>query len=191
MPKKPFRTLKFKLDGIKSEDKELLDYLVDEFKKVYDHYLGVIRNTGILSKIELEKKTTITVNRKNVSYPIYTNLLANTRQCARDRAVESVRLYRYLQNDGFIGISKVNGFSVNPKLNWMEGYRIDSNKSVRISISKGVMVYAELRGDRKDIEFLDRALNKEFKFNSAQIVRDGNDYRLYIDIVPNQKSIKK
>jgi len=178
----------FRLDGIKKSDRELLEYLELEFRRVYNHYLMVIRETGILSKIRLEKKTIITAKRRNVSYPIRSELLANTRQCARDKAVECVKLYHSLRERKIkTDFPEFMYETINPRLNWRDGYKINRDGSVRISVKKGRMVRARLGGSGDDLEIIDRAFNNAYKFNSAEIVKEGDDYFICINLTPNQK----
>ncbi len=178
----------FRLGGINEKDRELLEYLRLEFRKIYNHYLRVIRETGILSKTILEKKTTINARRRNVSYPINTEIIANTRQCARDKAVECVRLYQSLkEREGKAEFPEFMYDTVNPRLNWREGYRINPDGSVRISIKKGRVVHAKLDGSQDDLRIIHKAFNRRYKFNSAEISKKGRDYILYINVTPNKK----
>lgn len=165
---------RFRLEGINKRDIELLEYLGLEFRKIYNHYLRVIRETGITSKIRLEKKMTITSRRRNVSYPIRTELLANTRQCARDKAVECVRLYHSLRKRNVkTEFPEFMYETVNPRLNWRDGYRIDHRGFIRISIKKGGLIHAKLDGSRDDLGIIDNALNNGYRFNPAEIVKEG------------------
>jgi len=179
---------RFRLAGINEGDRELLEYLRLEFRKIYNHYLKVIRETRILSKIKLEKKTTITAKRRNVSYPIRSELLANTRQCARDKAVECVRLYRSLrERDVKTEFPEFMYETINPRLNWRDGYRINPDGSVRISVKKGKLIHAKLYGSKDDLKIIDNAFNNGYKFNSAEIVKEGDDYFIYVNLVSNSK----
>ncbi|RLI91852.1 MAG: hypothetical protein DRO89_03185 [Candidatus Altiarchaeales archaeon] len=182
---------RFRLDGIKKSDRELLEYLRLEFRRVYNHYLRIIRETGILSKIRLEKKTTITAKRRNVSYPIRSELLANTRQCARDKAVECVKLYHSLRERNIkTDFPEFMYETINPRLNWRDGYRINPDKSVRISVKKDKLVHAKLDGSRDDLEIIDKAFNNAYKFNSAEIVKEGDDYFICVNLTPNQECLQ-
>lgn len=179
---------RFRLEGIKENDRELLEYLRLEFRKIYNHYLKVIRETGIISKTKLEKKTTITAKRRNVSYPIRSEILANTRQCARDKAVECVKLYRSLREKNVkTGFPEFMYEAINPRLNWRDGYRINPDGSVRISVKKGKLIHAKLTGSRDNLRIIDKAFDKGYKFNSAEIAKKGNDYFIYVNLVSNSK----
>jgi hypothetical protein len=179
---------RFKLEGIDEGDRELLEYLSLEFRKIYNHYLKVIRETRILSKIKLEKKTTITARRRNVSYPVRSELLANTRQCARDKAVECVILYRSLKKANLkTDFPEFMYETIKPRLNWRDGYRINPDRSVRISVKKGGLVYARLYGSREDLKLIDNAFNNGYKFNSAEISKEGDDYFIYVNVTYNQR----
>lgn len=170
------------------KDRELLEYLKLEFWKTYNHYLKVIRETGILSKPKLEKKTTITSKRKNVSYPIKTELLANTRQCARDKAVECVRLYKDLKGRSIrTEFPEFMFETVNPRLNWRDGYRINPDRSIRISVRKGDMVHGRLEGSSEDYELIQKVFEEEYRFTVAEISKEGDDYFIHVGLDSNTK----
>lgn len=178
----------FRLNRISEKDRELLEHLRLEFKKAYNHYLKVIRDTGILSKLELEKKTTITSRRKNVSYPIKNGILANTRQCARDKAVECVRLYRELRKKKIkTDYPEFMFETVNPRLNWRDGYRINPDGSIRISVKKGDIVYAELDGAQEDFDLIQKVFDEEYRFSTAEISKEGEDYFIHVRLDPTIK----
>ena len=176
---------RFLLEEISREDKKLLDYLRLEFKKSYNHYLRVIRETGILSKPLLEKKTTTTSKRHNVSYPIKTDMLANTRQCARDKAVECVKLYQELRKQNVRTEYPEFMFEkIDPRINWRDGYRIAHDGTINISVKKGSIVCAKLSGSEKDHLVLEKALGDEYKFNTAEISKQGDDFFININVKP-------
>jgi hypothetical protein len=167
---------RFRLIGVSREDAERLEYLRAEFKKNYNHYLKVIRETGVLSKHVLEKKTAKTSKRKRVGYPIETDILANTRQCARDKAVECVRLYQSLRRQNIrTELPEFIHGDVNPRLNWRDGYRIGADGSVRISVKKGCCVNAMLDGGGS-------ALDRRFGY--AELAKDDGNYVLEVNLLP-------
>jgi hypothetical protein len=185
LPKTPYRnSSRFRLDRISRQDRENLEHLRTEFREAYNHYLRVIRETGTLSKKTLEKKTTTTSKRKNVSFLLERDILANTRQCARDKAVECVRLYHSLRQQRIkTEFPEFMYETVNPRLNWRDGYMINPDKTVRISVKKGVMVRARLEGSDEDSELIERVFTGGHKFNSAEIVKEGEDYFIDVSIV--------
>lgn len=179
---------RFLLEGIGEEDRGLLEYLRQEFRKSYDHYLRVIRETGVLSKDVLEKKTTVTCNRRNISYPIDTDILANTRQCARDKAVECVRLYRSRKQRNLqTEFPEFMYDTVNPKLNWRDGYVIKPDGTVRISVKKGSRVYAHISGAYDDIAQLMKACTEDSRLAAAEISKDGEDYFIHVSVLPDTR----
>jgi hypothetical protein len=179
---------RFLLEGIGEEDRGLLEYLRQEFRKSYDHYLRVIRETGVLSKDVLEKKTTVTSNRRNISYPIDTDILANTRQCARDKAVDCVRLYRSRKQRNLqTEFPEFMYDTVNPRLNWRDGYVIKSDGTVRISVKKGARVYAHISGSYEDMEQLMKAFGEDFRLAAAEISKEGEDYFIHVSALSDTR----
>ena len=83
-PKKLIHCVKLKLLTNKDEI-VLLEDLQRSFRVAYNQYLLLLEEHGLLEKKELE------------SHPIQHQLLENTRQCARDVAIESVRSYEELK----------------------------------------------------------------------------------------------
>lgn len=177
---------KFKLGGISEEDRKLLDYLSTEFRQAYNHYLRVIRETGILSKAKLEKKTTLAGRRRNVSYPLRSGMLANTRQCARDKAVECVRLYNALRERRIrTEFPEFMYETISPRLNWRDGYRIDSDGSISISVRKGSIVRASLEGSEEDMMAISKAFERSCRFNAAELTNEGGDYFIHVNVTPD------
>lgn len=175
---------RFRLIEVSEEDTERLEYLRAEFRKNYNHYLKVIRETGIMSKQLLEKKTAKTSKRRRVGYPIETDILANTRQCARDKAVECVRLYQSLRRQNIrTELPEFIHNDVNPRLNWRDGYRIGSDGCVRISVKKGCSVNARL-------ERADEGLKVEgCRFSYAELAKVGEDYVLEVNLLPPAEAL--
>lgn len=168
---------KFRLVGVSEEGRMLLDYLSCEFRQAYDHYLKVIRETGILSKSELERKTTLAGRRRNVGYPLRSDILANTRQCARDKAVECVRQYNALREKRIrTEFPEFMYETVSPRLNWRDGYRIDEDGSVSISVRKGDIVRAGLEGSDENKRTIFAALERSSRLAAAELTREGGDY---------------
>ncbi len=174
---------KFRLVGVSEEDRSLLDNLSSEFRCAYDHYLKVIRETGILSKSELERKTTRAGRRRNVGYPLKSNILANTRQCARDKAVECVRLYNSLREKRIrTEFPEFMYDEVSPRLNWRDGYRIGADCSISISVRKGGIVHAGLEGSEEDKRIVSAAIRKSGRLAAAELTKEGGDYFISLDV---------
>jgi hypothetical protein len=177
---------KFRLLGVSEEDRMLLDHLSCEFRCAYDHYLRVIRETGILSKSELERKTTLAGRRRNVGYPLKSDMLANTRQCARDKAVECVRLYNSLREKRVrTEFPEFMYETVSPRLNWRDGYRIDADGSISISVRKGDIVRAVLEGSKEDKTNVSKALERSCRLAAAELTKDGGDYFISFNLAAN------
>ncbi len=177
---------------MEDRDRELLEYMRFEFRRVYNHYLRVIRETGTLSKSVLEKKTTINSRRKHVGYPIKSDILANTRQCARDKAVECVRLYNDLKERNMrTEFPEFMYETLNPRLNWRDGYRINPDGSIRISVKKGNLIHAELGGPRENLDLIRGVFNRntEYKFTTAEISREDEDYFIHVRLDSNTRGL--
>ena len=169
-PKKLLHCVKLKLLTNKDE-MLLLDDLQRSFRETYNRYLLLLNEHGLLTKTELEL------------YPIQHRLLENTRQCARDVAIESVRSYEELkEEDKRTQFPKQSDEPLSTRLNYRDGYIIPEEGVVRISIRKGILLRLSYEFDPKNRFYFEKAFQKEFRFGSSVLVRKKNVFYLHVNI---------
>ena len=169
-PKKLLHCVKIKLLTT-SEEETLLDDLQRSFRETYNQYLLLLEENGLLEKKELEL------------YPVQHQLLENTRQSARDVAIESVRSYLELKvTDKRVQFPKQSDQPLSTRLNYRDGYTISKEGIVRISVRKGVRVHLSYEFDPKNRIYFKQAFEKIFRFGSSVLVRKKGIFYLHVNI---------
>ncbi len=169
------RTLKFKVD---TEDSELLTWLRKEFRNTWNQYIEHTKKPGTTNQRKLEKQE------------VETNLIQNTRQCARDKAREAVKsYYKQKEHDEDASYPEPKGRPMAARLNHRDGYTINKNKdhTVKISTKPYKTVKGKLKGSPKDEKLLNKTLNGEYNFGTAELTKHGNNHYLHINIENSKK----
>ncbi|PTD94821.1 hypothetical protein C9439_00660, partial [archaeon SCG-AAA382B04] len=150
---------------------KLLDELRRDFREAWNQYINHIKKIGSTNKQRLEEKE------------IEHDLLENTRQCARDKARESVKSFFEIKKfDDEATFPSPKDRPMTAKLNYREGYVFRDDLSVRISVRAGDRVYSEVSGCEEDIRYIKKALDDEYSFGTAEVVKKSGEYYLHVHI---------
>jgi len=150
---------------------DLLDELRKDFREAWNQYINHIKDLGSTNKQQLEEKE------------VEHNLLQNTRQCARDKARESVKSFFEIKKfDDEATFPSPKNRPMTAKLNYREGYVFRDDLTVRISVRAGDRVYSEISGSKEDIGYIKKALDGEYSFGTAEVVKKSGEYYLHVHI---------
>lgn len=162
------RTLKFKLH---TENEDELGLLQQQFRQCYNQYIQLIKEEKTTDRRELEQ------------HDIDTNLVQNTRQRARDKAAEAVENYfelREVQENASYPRTKDEPMTAS--LNHRDGYTVEGASTVKISTVPYNRVEATIEGGEEDRIYLRRALNGQYQFGTADVLKRDDDYYIHINI---------
>lgn len=149
----------------------LFDELRKNFRETWNQYINHIKELGTTNKQRLEEKE------------VEHNLLENTRQCARDKSRESVKSFFEIKKfDDEATFPSPKDEPMTAKLNYRDGYVFRDDLSVRISVRAGDRVYSEVSGSQKDIRYIEKALNGEYSFGTAEVVKKSGEYYFHVHI---------
>lgn len=162
------RTLQFKLH---TEDEDDLDMLQKQFRQCYNQYIQITKEEQTTDRRELEQ------------HDINTDLIQNTRQRARDKAAEAVENYfelREVQKNASYPRTKDEPMTAS--LNHRDGYTVEDVSTVKISTVPYNRVEAAIEGWEEDRIYLRRALNGQYQFGTADVLKRDGDYYIHITV---------
>ncbi|MFB1064858.1 RNA-guided endonuclease InsQ/TnpB family protein [Natrinema sp. H-ect4] len=162
------RTLKFKLEP---EDTESLDLLREEFRSCYNQYIKLTRDLETTDRRTLEQQE------------VETDLVENTRQIALETAAKAVENYFELRDvQKNASYPRQKDTPMTATLNHRDGYTVEDPSTVKISTIPYNRVKASITGRREDQIFLRKALNGQFQFGTADVLKKNGDHYLHITI---------
>jgi IS605 OrfB family transposase len=162
------RTLKFKLHTDSEDD---LDTLREQFRHCYNQYVQLTREKQTTDRRELEQ------------HDIDTTLIQNTRQRALNKAAEAVENYfelRDVQENASYPRKKDEPMTAS--LNHRDGYTVEDTSTVKISTVPYNRVEATIDGREADRVYLQRVLNGQYKFGTADVLKRDGDYYIHITV---------
>ncbi len=179
--------LKLKM-SMQKADIPKVQSMMKEYRRVFNEYIKLWNQTGKYSKIFFE------------THKFQHELLANTKQAARDVAVEAIKSFLELKKeDPDAKPPQVKDVPMSPRLNFNNGYMIfkkvdETGKAryiARVSIKGGERIKVELVGSKSQIELLDEALSGEQEFGSCSINKLREKYFMNISLTIGEIPLPK
>lgn len=162
------RTLQFKLNP---ESTGYLELLRREFRSCYNQYLEIAKGLDTVNSSSLEE------------HEIETDLIQNTRQKARDKALNAVENYfrqKDLQKNASYPGQKDNPMTAS--LNYREGYKVVDEDTVKISTVPHRRVKADIIGREEDKNLLRDTLDGKYEFGKADVLKREGEYYIHVCI---------